>query len=54
MVTTNRQIIEKMLGRKLMDKEFRKVDKVPHIESLEWAKEQACKEGRNPGYKLKC
>ena len=51
MVTTHRQIIEKMLGRRLTNKEFRKVDKVPHIESLKWAKERACKEGREPGYK---
>lgn len=54
MVTTHRQIIEKMLGRRLNDKEFRKVCRVSHNESLKWAKEQACKEGRQPGYNKKC
>ena len=54
MVTTQRQIIEKMLGRRLNKKEFKKMCKVTHNESLKWAKEQACKEGRQPGYKQKC
>lgn len=51
MVTTQRQILEKMAGRRLSDKEFSKLMKVSHNEALKRAKEIAKIEGRNPGYK---
>jgi len=50
MVTTNRQILEKMLGRRLTNNEFYKLNKLTHGEALSWAKNQAYKEGRSPGY----
>ena len=50
MVTTNRQILEKMLGRRLTNNEFYKLNKLTHGEALSWAKNQAYKEGCSPGY----
>lgn len=50
MVSTQKQIIEKMLGRALNDKELGWMNSTSHIEMLRWAYYQAKKEGRNPGY----
>ncbi len=50
MVTTQRQILEKMVGRLLNDNEFHKLEKISHIEALNWCRSHAKMEGRNPGY----
>lgn len=50
MVTTQRQIIEKMLGRRLVEKEAGWLEKTSHVEMLMWAHGKALEEGRKPGY----
>lgn len=51
MVTTQRQIIEKMLGRRLSEREAKRVFKTSHNDMLKWARKKAISEGRIPGYK---
>lgn len=50
MVSTQVQIIEKMLGRRLTDREKSWIPATSHIEMLRWAENKAKDEGRKPGY----
>lgn len=46
MVTTQKQILEKMLGRRLTESEWKKLSRLSHNEALLWAKAIAIAEGR--------
>lgn len=39
-----------MLGRRLSDSEFKKINAMAHKDALIWASDKAIAEGRKPGY----